>query len=35
MSPAAPKSVCVFCGSRDGVDPAYAEAATELELELI
>nr|WP_108816073.1 TIGR00730 family Rossman fold protein [Loktanella sp. Alg231-35] len=21
------KSVCVYCGSRDGVDPAYAEAA--------
>ena len=30
MSPAAPKSVCVFCGSRDGGDPAYAEAATAL-----
>jgi len=22
-----PKSVCVYCGSRDGVAPAYAEAA--------
>jgi uncharacterized protein (TIGR00730 family) len=22
-------SVCVYCGSRDGVDPAYAQAATE------
>lgn len=21
------KSVCIYCGSRDGVDPAYAEAA--------
>ncbi len=24
------RSVCVFCGSRQGSDPAYAEAATEL-----
>ncbi|WP_084625721.1 LOG family protein [Loktanella sp. S4079] len=24
-----PKSVCVYCGSRDGVTPAYAEAAKE------
>ncbi|MGJ8622226.1 MAG: TIGR00730 family Rossman fold protein [Yoonia sp.] len=23
-----PKSVCVYCGSRDGNDPAYAKAAT-------
>ncbi|WP_299729280.1 TIGR00730 family Rossman fold protein [uncultured Tateyamaria sp.] len=26
----APLSVCVFCGSRDGVDPAYADDATRL-----
>ncbi len=26
----APNSVCVFCGSRPGRDPAYAEAATQL-----
>ncbi|WP_035248103.1 TIGR00730 family Rossman fold protein [Actibacterium atlanticum] len=26
MSPS-PKSICVFCGSRDGVKPAYAQAA--------
>lgn len=26
--PPAQKSVCVYCGSRFGVDPAYAEAAT-------
>jgi hypothetical protein len=26
MSPA-PVSVCVYCGSRDGADPAYAQAA--------
>jgi uncharacterized protein (TIGR00730 family) len=25
-----PFSVCVYCGSRDGVDPAYAAAADEL-----
>lgn len=24
------KSLCVFCGSRDGVDPAYAAAAEEV-----
>ena len=31
MPAAAPiQSVCVFCGSREGVDPAYAEAATAL-----
>lgn len=30
MPLAARKSVCVFCGSRPGVDPAYAEAATAL-----
>ena len=24
-----PSSVCVYCGSRDGTDPAYAQAATE------
>ena len=29
MSPA-PLSVCVFCGSRPGKDPAYVEAAREL-----
>ena len=23
-----PKSVCVYCGSRDGADPAFAQAAT-------
>lgn len=23
-----PKSVCVYCGSRDGKDPAFAQAAT-------
>ncbi|SIN85226.1 TIGR00730 family Rossman fold protein [Vannielia litorea] len=26
----APLSVCVYCGSRDGTDPAYAEAAEAL-----
>lgn len=26
--PALPFSVCVYCGSRDGIDPAYAEAAS-------
>ncbi|PZQ51361.1 MAG: TIGR00730 family Rossman fold protein [Rhodovulum sulfidophilum] len=25
-----PRSICVFCGSRDGGDPAYAAAAREL-----
>lgn len=24
-----PFSVCVYCGSRDGIDPAYAQAATD------
>jgi uncharacterized protein (TIGR00730 family) len=24
-----PKSVCVFCGSREGIDPAFATAATD------
>jgi uncharacterized protein (TIGR00730 family) len=28
MRPPAAKSVCVFCGARDGADPAYAAAAT-------
>jgi uncharacterized protein (TIGR00730 family) len=28
MRPPAVKSVCVFCGAREGVDPAYAAAAT-------
>jgi uncharacterized protein (TIGR00730 family) len=28
MQPASGRSVCVFCGSRTGVDPAYAAAAT-------
>ena len=28
MRPEPPKSVCVFCGSRDGADPAFAAAAT-------
>ena len=26
----APLSLCVYCGSRDGTDPAYAEAAETL-----
>ncbi|MBS8227873.1 TIGR00730 family Rossman fold protein [Vannielia litorea] len=26
----APLSICVYCGSRDGADPAYAEAAEAL-----
>ena len=30
MRPASHRSVCVFCGSRPGGDPAYAAAATEL-----
>ena len=30
MTPASSKSVCVFCGSRPGRNPAFAEAATEL-----
>jgi uncharacterized protein (TIGR00730 family) len=30
MRPAAPRSVCVFCGSRAGTDPAFAAAATAL-----
>ena len=30
MRPALRRSVCVFCGSRPGGDPAYAAAATEL-----
>ncbi len=29
-SPRARRSVCVFCGSRAGADPAYGEAATAL-----
>ncbi len=28
--PTSPRSICVFCGSRPGADPAYAEAATAL-----
>lgn len=27
--PATPRSVCVFCGSRDGRDPAYGQAAAD------
>ncbi len=27
MTSAPPRSVCVYCGSRDGADPAYAAAA--------
>ncbi len=30
MHAAPPKSVCVFCGSRPGADPAYAASAREL-----
>ncbi len=30
MRPEPPRSVCVFCGSRSGADPAFAEAATAL-----
>jgi len=28
--PTQPRSICVFCGSRSGIDPAYQAAATEL-----
>ena len=30
MHVASGRSVCVFCGSRSGGDPRYAQAATEL-----